>query len=805
MEQMQRTPILLIDDNEAFANLVRDLLSSIQRGKNYELQWVDTYDAGLETLLQGNHDICLLDYVLDKEDGLSLLGKALASGCATPVVMLTGHGSQDLDIEAMRLGAVDYLDKKEISATLLERTIRHSIERKRARDALQKAHDELETRVCERTAELSRIVELLREEIAERKKVEDALRESEERFRNLMEHLPGVAIQGYHTNGTVFYWNKTSEEVYGYSAQEACGKNLGDLIIPSEIRPLFNQALGLGAQAKHSGEFMPGGEYELLRKDRSYVPVHSIHTAVCLEGREPLLFCIDVDLRERKTAEQELRRLAQAVEQAGEIIVITDTEGIIQYVNPAFEQVTGYAKEEAIGQNPRILKSGRQDQAFYEELWDTITHGRTWHGRFVNRKKDGSLYTENATISPVRDELGRTVNYVAVKRDVTRQMELEQQLMLSQRLESVGRLAGGLAHDLNNLLSPILGYADLLLSGHPIQGPTQEWLTQIRESAERAAGLTKQLLAFARKQMLETKILDLNEIVRDFQRILKTLLREDIEIDTDLEPDIWPIRGDRTQIQQILMNLSANARDAMPHGGRLTIRTANRSIGPAGTRERPGLRPGEYTMLIVQDTGEGMSPETLQHIFDPFFTTKEEHGLGLGLCTVYGIVTQHDGRIYAESEAGAGAVFEIFFPRAEGRVEAPQTDSAIPLPRGSETILIVEDEPSVLSLARDALTIHGYSVLTAGNPSEALALSDRQEGPIDLLLTDIILPQMKGNELYERLAARRPGLRVLFMSGYANDSMPDQEGKDVHFLKKPFTVLQLTRKIREALEQSATE
>ena len=209
-------------------------------------------------------------------------------------------------------------------------------------------------------------------------------------------------------------------------------------------------------------------------------------------------------------------------------------------------------------------------------------------------------------------------------------------------------------------------------------------------------------------------------------------------------------------------------------------------------------------MLIVQDTGEGMSTETLQHIFDPFFTTKEEHGLGLGLCTVYGIVTQHDGRIYAESEAGAGAVFEIFFPRAEGRVEAPQTDSAIPLPRGSETILIVEDEPSVLSLVRDALTIHGYTVLTAGNPNEALALSGRQEGPIDLLLTDIILPQMKGNELYERLAARRPGLRVLFMSGYANDSMPDQkEDSDVHFLKKPFTVLQLTRKIREALEQPA--
>jgi PAS domain S-box-containing protein len=515
------------------------------------------------------------------------------------------------------------------------------------------------------------------------------------------------------------------------------------------------------------------------------------------------LLSISRDVTAQRRAESEMRQLAEAVGQAAESIVITSKDGAIEYVNPAFERITGYVRSEALGQNPRVLKSGVQDAAFYKELWDTIMAGRIWTGRMVNRRKDGSFYTEECTISPVYDAAGVVDRFVAVKRDVTQELALEEELRQAQRLESVGQLAAGVAHDFNNMLSPILGYAEMLAAEFSRDDVRHAQLIQIKHAAERSRDLIRQLLAFSRKQVLELSLVDMCEVVRAMQGFLKRAVRENVEIRVQLDDAPQTVRADVSQIEQVLVNLCVNAQDAMPEGGVLAIAVAPARFDSAQCAAHPGLQPGQYVMLSVTDTGMGMDAETRRHIFEPFFTTKEHgKGTGLGLATVYGIVKQHGGIILVTGEPGKGAAFQIYLRYIHGQVLAEGASEVQgKQAAGTETILLVEDNVVVRELTKEILERQRYTILDAPSGIHALEIVAHHAGPIDLLLTDVVMPDMNGRELFDRVIVQRPGLKVMYMSGYPDNVIARHGALDegVVFIQKPFTSLKLLAKVREAL------
>lgn len=512
------------------------------------------------------------------------------------------------------------------------------------------------------------------------------------------------------------------------------------------------------------------------------------------------------EVNQRKRVDKERRQLIAAIEQTAESVVITDAQGHTIYVNPAFEHITGYSRSEIIGASTSILKSGQQDAAFYEKLWNTINAGQVWHGRFVNKKKDGSLYTLDATFSPVRDKSGAIVNYVEVGRDVTHELQLEQQYRHAQKMEAVGRLAGGVAHDFNNLLTVIIGYAEMTQAQLPVDHPVQEFVETILDSGQHAVDLIKQLLAFSRQQMTAPRVLDLNVVISNLSKMLGRLIGADIELKTNLALNLWTIKIDPTQIEQVIANLAVNAHDAMPEGGQLTIETTNIVLDEEYSASHLGSQPGEYVRLLVSDTGMGMGEEIKSRIFEPFFTTKEAgKGTGLGLSTVLGIVEQNSGHIWVESELGQGTTFKIYFPRemavATAPIERPRyrTDD---LPRGTETVLLVEDEPKVRDLAHRLLQRQGYTVLTAINGEEALQLCQTYTGELHLLLTDVVMPKMNGKALADQIKLIRPEIKILFVSGYTDKTLipSEAQGVDMAFIQKPFSVMELSQKVRTVLD-----
>jgi PAS domain S-box-containing protein len=511
-----------------------------------------------------------------------------------------------------------------------------------------------------------------------------------------------------------------------------------------------------------------------------------------------------LDVTEQHLAEEERARLSQAVEQAAEAILMTDTDGVIHYVNPAFERVSGYTRAEVAGKTPRILRSGLHDAEFYRRLWDALLRGEVFTGHFINRRKDGSLYHAEAVISPVRDAGGRIVNFVAVQRDVTRERQLEEQVRQSQKIEAVGRLAGGVAHDFNNLLTIIAGYSQLALDRLKPDDPVATHVGEIKKAADRAASLTRQLLAFSRRQVLTPQILDLNAVVANMGKMLRRLIGEDVELETRLAPQLARVKADPGQIEQVILNLAVNARDAMPQGGRLMIETSDFFLDQDYAEAHFPIQPGNYVMLAVSDTGIGMDAETLEHIFEPFFTTKEQgKGTGLGLAMVYGIVKQSGGYIYVYSELGRGSTFKIYLPKAEVKEEEPEARVAeVRSLRGVETVLVVEDEGSVRDLVKGVLERHGYRVLEARNGAEALQVCERHAVPVHLTLTDVVMPQMSGKELADRLREKYPQMKFIFMSGYTEDTALHHRvlEKAAVFVQKPFAPEGLVRKIREVLD-----
>ena len=407
-------------------------------------------------------------------------------------------------------------------------------------------------------------------------------------------------------------------------------------------------------------------------------------------------------------------------------------------------------------------------------------------------------------VEPLRGSGGEIVGAICMALDITDRKQLEEQFRQAQKMEAVGRLAGGIAHDFNNLLMVIQGYADLLTDRLPVGDTLRRNAEQIQVAAQRATSLTQQLLAFSRKQMLAPKVLNIQAVVSDMEKILRRLIGEDIELETSWEKDLWLVKADRGQIEQVIMNLAVNARDAMPHGGRLTIETANVELDASFSSTPSVLAPGKYAMLAVTDNGCGMDPKTQAHIFEPFFTTKEKgKGTGLGLATVYGIVKQSGGYVWVYSEPGHGTTFKIYLPRIEEETSLGELDrvDTRSLPRGSEMVLLAEDEKGVRELAKEYLEMSGYAVIEAEDGHTALELAAMHAGPIHLLLTDVVMPGISGRELSERILQIRPGIKVLYMSGYTDQAVVRHgilDGESV-LMQKPFTLATLASKIREVL------
>jgi len=520
---------------------------------------------------------------------------------------------------------------------------------------------------------------------------------------------------------------------------------------------------------------------------------------------------LEAEVAEHRRALESLRLLGSAVQQSKESILITDAQldlpgPKIIFVNPAFTKMTGYTAEEVIGKTPRIIQGPRTDPIILSRVRQDLQRGEASEGEVVNYRKDGTEFILEWHVAPIRDASGTMTHFVAIQRDITARKRFEAQLFQSQRMETVGKLAGGVAHEFNSILTAIIGQSELLLGDIPAGSPLAKNATEIIRAASRAAALTRQLLAYGRKQVLRPERLDLNQVMAGMQGIFRHLMSSDVHTQFIPGPDLQAVRADAGQVEQVLMNMAINARDAMPNGGKLTLETSNVSFDQDSVGRYPELRAGDYVMLAMTDTGAGMSEEVKARMFEPFFSTKEVgQGTGLGLSTCYGIVKQSGGHISVYSELGRGATFKIYLPQMDPHERNPLPPLHPPdLPLGTETILLVEDDPALREMAGTLLKRLGYTVLVAANGIEAMSLKQQRGiGHIDLLFTDVVMPHMSGKELADRVRALYPHTRILFTSAYTENAIVHQGALDqgVALLQKPFTPAALAHKLREVLDQ----
>ncbi len=758
-------------------------------------------------------------------------------------------------------------------------------------------------------------------DVTERKQAEAALK-IERNFAAAVLDTVGALVIVLDPHGRIVRFNRACEQLTGYDFEEVRGRIFWEIVLPpelvEEVRLIFNQLVKSGFPNKHINEWFSRTNQRRL--------ISWSNTAITgSTGQVEYVIATGIDITEHQQVDTQMRQQTWAIEQSPASIVITDTSGAIEYVNPKFTQVTGYTLDEVQGKNPRILKSGRMPPETYKHLWEAITLGQEWRGEFYNKKKSGELYWELASISPVTDALGKITHFLAFKEDITERKraeetlrqqkeilqsildnvplmigyfdpqgklqwvnqaweqglgwslaeiqqtkellqeiypdpkyrqqvldfiqatsgewadfktkvrdgrtldttwaniglsdgsrigigqdvtdrkKLEREFLQAQKLEAIGRLSGGIAHDFNNILTAMMGYVGLALRNLPAESPARRELEGIQESAKRAATLTRQLLAFARKQPIETKPVSLNDLVLNIDKMVRRLIGEDIELVTLLDPGLQWIQADPGQLEHMLVNLVVNARDAMSVGGKLIIQTTNVTLEPADMPHLTELNPGEYALLTLTDTGVGMTDEVKAHLFEPFFTTKEVgKGTGLGLATCFGIVKQNKGHIQIESELNQGTTIKIYLPQLKiGPVTASSLSETDNLPQGKEQILLVEDEPIVRRVASRLLRQLGYSVQEATNGEEALRMvQDNSEAEFDLLLTDMIMPRMGGRELAELIKKRWPDVKILFTSGYTDETVMqlDTPGQGIAFLQKPFSPANLAHKVREVLD-----
>jgi PAS domain S-box-containing protein len=639
-------------------------------------------------------------------------------------------------------------------------------------------------------------------------------RQAEEERSWLAQHIrlllesTGEGIYGLDHGGHCTFINRAGAAMLGYTPEELVGREMhsvvhhhrtGGILYPLEECPIY--------AAFREGRGVRVEDELFWRKDGLAFPV-SYTSYPAAEGGFRGAVVTFLDVTERRQAEAALRLRDRAIRAVAQGILITDAtqpDNPIIYASPGFERLTGYTAAEVVGRNCRFLQGTDSDRQAVARVREAVQDGEPCVVEVLNYRKDGTPFWNELSISPVRDEAGRLTHFVGVQADVTARRRLEEQYRQAQKMEAIGQLAGGIAHDFNNLLTIINGYADLLLQSLPPADPSRELLVEIHRAGERSAGLTRQLLAFSRRQVLTPRVLDLNAVVADTEKMLRRVIGEDVRLATAPGIGLWPVRSDSGQVEQVLLNLAVNARDAMPTGGRLTIETRNVELDEGYAVAHPGARPGPHVLLAVSDTGCGMSDEVKARIFEPFFTTKGAgKGTGLGLATVHGIVTQSGGHVGVYSEVGVGTTFKVYLPRAEGLVARSKGRVGTPTPpRGTETVLLVEDDPGVRALSRHILAGCGYTVLEAGDGDEAERVASRHVGPIHLLMTDVVMPGQGGQAVAKRLLEQHPNLKVLYVSGYTDDAvvrhgvLHDQ----VNFLQKPFTSAALAWRVREALDK----
>ncbi len=665
-------------------------------------------------------------------------------------------------------------------------------------DANRKLHDANQT-----LGTLYRELEL---HAAER---EDALRTSDERYRLLVEGVQEYAIFMLDQLGNVVSWSPTAVKLYGYAEDEILGRHISTFFSPEDVLAGLPQA-ELREATQHGKVTTRGWR---VRKDGSRFWVGSVVTVLYDSDHRVRGFAkVSRDMTEQRRTEAVLESI---VNTAVDGIITIDARGTVQTFNRAAEKIFGYEAGEVVGRNVNVLMPEpyhREHDGYLEAYLRTgeakiIGIGREVHGR----RKDGSTFPLELAVSEF-DQDGQPC-FTGLVRDISARKRMEEQLRQSQKMEAVGQLAAGVAHDFNNLLTVISGYSELasmsLAEGGEVRPDLRPMLNEIRGAAKRASSLTHQLLAFSRRQVLETEVFDLNLVISETEKMLRRLIGEDVDLVTILDAGTSPVRADPGQVVQVVMNLALNARDAMPHGGTLAIETRNVDLDAGFERFNPGVRAGPYVLMTVSDTGCGMTADVRARIFEPFFTTKEVgKGSGLGLSVIDGIVRQSGGHVDCVSEVGVGTVFKVYLPAereaASGGAAGAQPEGHS---RGAETILLVEDDPAVRSLAVLSLKHAGYDVLEAFAGAAALDIVDERQGRIDLLLTDVVMPGMSGRQLAEAVKERYPAMKVLFMSGYTDDSVVRDGilGAEINFLQKPFTPGSLARKVREVLDDKGVD
>ena len=766
---MSELRVMLGDDNPQD----RLLISRALKKEFPEVEVRDVADAAIlaAALEKPDFDLVVTDYRLRWSDGLTVLLSVKGRAPECPVIMVTATGSEEIAVEAMKAGLDDYVLKSTRHRARLPAAVRLALERAAQRRSVRYAQ------------------ELARSSAAQLKAIFDS-------------SLDSLVI--IDADGIIIGWNPEAEKVFGWSGAEVTGRVLSDTIVPSRYRDAHRAGLA---------RFLATGEGPVLSRRFETIavcrngmefPVELTVTPVRM-GTTWLFSGVVRDLRERRQADESLRKERDfsdtMIESLPGLFYLFDGDGRFARWNRNFELASGYSAEEIAGLGPLDFFAGDDRRVVAQRIGEVFAEGTSSvEADFV--AKDGTRTPYFLTGRRVVVEGKPCV--VGMGLDITARRRLEQQFLQAQKMEAVGRLAGGIAHDFNNLITVIAQSCELLLVNLAEDAPIREDVVEIRKAGNRAATLTRQLLAFSRNQVQVPRVLDLNAVVADMDKLLRRLLGEDVDVIATLAPGLDAVRADPGQVEQVIVNLAVNARDAMPDGGKLTIETHEVELNAAYAETHVGVTPGRYVLLAVSDTGTGMSRETQARIFEPFFTTKEGgKGTGLGLATVYGIVTQSGGPATAHSEDGHGTTFKIYLPRVSDAPEAV-TKAATPAAslKGSETVLIVEDDDAIRRISSRVLENLGYRALTAASGEEALRLAERSAFAIDILVSDLVLRGMSGRELVATLARERPGLRVLFVSGYTDDAVIHRGLVEpgAPFLQKPFALDSLARKVREVLD-----
>jgi two-component system cell cycle sensor histidine kinase/response regulator CckA len=635
------------------------------------------------------------------------------------------------------------------------------------------------------------------------------LAQSEERFSKAFEYAPiGMALVS--PEGRWLKVNRAICDLVGYSESELLSRTFQDITHPGDLE----------ADLDHIRRML-AGEIRFYEIEKRYYHKNG-HTVTVLlnvslvrDAQErPLYFIAQIqDITQRQRNEEQLRLLSSAVEQTKESVLITNAEldlpgPRILFVNSAFTAITGYSADEVVGKTPRILQGPRTERSVLDLLRKTLGEKKAFQAETINYRKDGTAFDMEWLVAPLVNPQGNVTHFVAIQRDITERKRMQTQLFQSQKIEIVGKLAGGVAHEFNSIMTAIIGQSDLLINDLPPGDPLVQNAMEIRRCADRAALLTRQLLAFGRKQILQPETVDLNRILTDMEGIIRHLMGGDVDVRMVLANGLPAVKADTSQIEQVILNLIMNGREAMPHGGKLTLETSRICVDEEHVAEFADLKPGGYVLLAVTDTGVGMTSETKARVFEPFFSTKDVgQSTGLSLATCYGILKQSNGHITVYSELDLGTTFKIYLPETHEKTAATATVSRPPLdlPRGTETILLVEDDPALREMATQLLKRLGYTVLTAADSVGALALAEQQTPEsIDLLFTDVVMPQLNGKDLSDRILEKHPRTKVLFTSAYPENAITHQGvlHPGVILLQKPFTPSSLAQKLRQVLDAS---